>query len=63
MAVSRSSSCGMLAPRPIAMAYDNSRALQLLRVGTGRPAAQFRDGQDIPYSASISADRPRAKEP
>jgi ATP-dependent DNA helicase RecQ len=27
------------------MTYDNTRALQLLRVGTGRPDAQFRDGQ------------------
>jgi len=27
------------------MNYDNTRALQLLRVGMGRPDAQFRDGQ------------------
>jgi ATP-dependent DNA helicase RecQ len=27
------------------MTYNNTRALQLLRVGTGRPDAQFRDGQ------------------
>jgi ATP-dependent DNA helicase RecQ len=36
----------MLAPRRIAMTYDNLRALQLLRVGTGRPDARFRDGQE-----------------
>src|SRR4051812_27529837 len=36
----------MLTPRRIAMAYDSTRALQLLRVGTGRPGAQFRDGQE-----------------
>lgn len=28
------------------MTYDNLRALQLLRVGTGRPDARFRDGQE-----------------
>jgi ATP-dependent DNA helicase RecQ len=47
MAVSLSCSCGMLTRRRIAMTYDNIRALQLLRVGTGRPDAHFRDGQEV----------------
>jgi ATP-dependent DNA helicase RecQ len=28
------------------MAYDPERGLQLLRLGSGHPAAQFRDGQE-----------------
>ena len=28
------------------MAYDSKRALALLRIGTGDPAAEFRDGQE-----------------
>jgi len=45
MAVLLSPPCGMLTGRRIAMTYDNTRALQLLRAGTGRADAQFRDGQ------------------
>lgn len=28
------------------MIYDGERALELLRIGTGNPSAQFRDGQE-----------------